>query len=59
MTPAYPQTLSMAECEAVTGGIAPLLAAAYALVTSKTFLAFTATLAVMSVVSETGTELLE
>lgn len=53
------QTLTMEECEAAQGGLAPLLAAAYSVVTSKTFLAFATTITLIGTAADIGTEVLE
>ena len=52
-------TLDLDQCQAVNGGIGPLLAGAYAVVTSKPFVAFATTLTLVSFAADVATDVLE
>lgn len=53
------RTLTAEQCADAGGGLGPVLAAAYALVTSKTFIAFSGAITLVGFAADIGTEIIE
>ena len=53
------QPLNVTQCQQVGGGLGPLLGGAYAIATSKSFVAFLTTIGLISVAADIGTDVIE
>ena len=59
MTAAAMHTLTASECANASGGIAPVVVAAVAVLTSDTFIAFATAITLIGFAADLGTELIE